>query len=253
MDAKACSQVWSEVGKAMIEFPIFKDAPSKQSHHLARVTVENPLANGKRSSSDVYVYHPSEHPYSVLRCECVAASTKGWCQHLRAVYIEHLDAQKHCDVPRRIGWAPLITVFNNPTLLVQTILEPVEERMDVLGVHLAFGRLQKNVHDEYTSEGGEHIGFINPNVEGVGAIRTLVLDWLPSKFFDVGITCQAKSHSGVTSYNALAENLLARQAVDPATVTKRNDQEWRELVRDIHTILDTGKCAKCFQAENIPF
>lgn len=186
---------------------------------------------------EMAIYPKPDRTY--LYCTCYQFGLKDWCKHVEVYYKKNFDAQPNCDVKRRIGYLPIITVFIDPPLMVQTGLVPVNPdglSHGLHSVHCLWGKLSGNPGDIEAS-GGESMGFIDPTYEGRGTIRKLFLEWIPSQYYN-DLACKSQWHDG---YATLAEQAEVLSTLPEASIEKAR----RRLICDTYSIMNSKICYNC--------
>ena len=179
-------------------------------------------------------------------CDCDRFKIHQWCVHVTRLYSDNLDAAPHCDVKRRIGYAPLVTIFNNPCLVIHMGLVPVQNHDSLHEVHVFWGGVRVDPDNgEIHSKGGEHIGFLDPEIEGRGTMRGLFLEWIPSKFTDNNLECTSRWHTDGSRVLAVEAASLLQALAQPTTLALEVEQTNRKHIQNVYHTLDTGHCVSC--------
>lgn len=196
----------------MIEFPIVP-----KSTHQSR----GQLVYRYNNEAALYVVNLAGRDYTV--CSCHRFALKNWCDHARDLYTLDLDAGQY------LGEAPLLVVFKDPTLLIQTTLNPVSGMDNLNEVHLMWGTFNKLGSGDFASSGGTSLGYIDVSKYGRAYIRQLFLEWVPSQFYE-NLECKSSWHTG-------------RRSIE--WIEPDDKDELKHTVRDVYSILDTESCAEC--------
>lgn len=183
-----------------------------------------------------------EMGFTHLVCGCEVYARKLWCPH-----VESVATDDHYMAKSPPEWSPSVVVFRKPYWLIVPVLvvppSPGSEtdfyRLDVL-----WGNPHK-VGNEYEANGGQAIGYIGRN-DRRKAIRSLILEWLPSLIYRTEARkCTSPLHSVGDSVIEFDAYVMGYGEVD--------DERRRQMLTEAYNILDTGKCVACQIASAIPF
>lgn len=179
-----------------------------------------------------------ESGFTHIVCDCQLYARKSWCEHTLEAYTEgSLDGVYK-------EWSPAIVVFARPSfLIVPVVIVPLDDgRADVERVDILFG--DPSVQgSEIRASGGESIGFIS-NSDGRGALRRLILEWLPSLPYKVLHVCKSPYHTQGSS---------PVDAINPEVhdLDSLHENNKRQYYRDLFSIRDIGMCGTCYESSRI--
>lgn len=166
---------------------------------------------------------------SHLACYCELYARKSWCPHVHFAYQHQSDSEHLTQVP-------VIQVMEAPWLAIPTVVI-LDRSTQLHEVRVLWGNVEAD-SDHVKAEGEETIGFISED-EGRGAIRDLILGWLPAiqvKYPDE-MTCRKPTHlPGDCSLESNSEHF--------------NDQRYQW--RDAYNLLDERSCCSCSDLNYIP-
>lgn len=210
--------------------------PERNTLKENRVYMSTKDDTGTRSV--VVSYGINAEGFSVLTCSCDHYIRKYWCKHIIHIYGDEL---KDRQLPQE--HAMYIDLFIKQPLMIPVVVSPVEDPdgPEMAGIHVLWGDVNF-VGGEYRSASGEVIGYLSRPTRAT--IRHMILDWIPSKLFDLQM-CKASTHTQ-------GDSVL--DVMDPVYEWHNlSEGDRRNTIRDIWIILDSKKCVKCLEASMVPF